>query len=800
VKVSYRWIRDLAPGIDFGPEEVGERLASRGAPVEEWTEPGRGLEAIRVGRVREIQDHPNADRLLLCEVDVGEGTRRVVCGAPNVREGGAYPFAPPGTRLPGGLEVGRAEIRGVVSEGMLCSERELGLGSDRSGLLEVSGDLPPGASFVEVGGLDDVLLDVEVTPNRGDLLSHLGVARELAPGGEGGLRLPAIPGAVDLEFEWRRGRARAEGTWGSVRIEDPDLCARYLGAVVRGVEIGPSPPWLASRIRAAGARPINNVVDATNYVLLEMGQPLHAFDLKRLGGAEVVVRRARKGETITTLDGVERTLREGMLAICDAEVPVAVAGVMGGEDSEVSEKTTGILLECALFDPPSVRATRSALELSTEASYRFERGVDPEGMEAALRRAVEVIRATAEGEGTVEVLDAHPRPADELSVHLRLSRIGQVLGVSFGEEEVRELLEPLGFVVSGEKATPRGVLSVRIPGWRSYDVRREIDLIEEVARIYGYDRFPDRMGPFRPGTVPDDPLFRLEDALRDHLVARGFFEAQVPAFAPADEGEVALSNPISAEESHLRTSLVPGLVRRVEHNFARGVRDVRLFEIGTCFFRNGGEEGRPREETRLAVVATGRRHPPHWSRKDEPFDLFDLKALLEDVALRSQGPGATVRPVKDSPWIFRVQHPEDPDVGGGGAIPDEEVDAPPWAGRLWALELTLPEEAKKREERRYEPPPAFPGAERDLALLVPDTLAVARVIRAIEESGGPHLASSTLFDLYEGEEIPEGLRSVGVRLRFVSRERTLKDEEVDEAMGGVVRRLEEELGVEPRRE
>ncbi len=800
MKVSYRWLRDVAPGIDFGPDEATARLAARGAPVEERVDLGRTLGEIRVARVERVREHPGADRLVLCDVAAGGETVQVVCGAPNVREGGLYPFAPVGATLPGGTTIREAEIRGARSAGMLCSERELGLGRDHSGLLELDGGVEPGASFVEAFGLDDVRLDVEVTPNRGDLLSHLGIARELAPDGHAGLRLPDLPDAPEVELSLTEDAREATAGGATVRIEEPDLCFRYLGAVIRGVQVGPSPPWLAARLRAAGARPINNVVDATNYVLLELGQPLHAFDLDRLRERTIVVRRARPGEVITTLDGVDRSLSEEMLCICDARDPVAVAGVMGGEDSEVSGETTDVLLECALFEPTQVRATREALELSTDASYRFERGVDPTGMVAALRRAAEVVLATAGGEPEGDVADVRPRPWDGLSVALRPARIRRLLGVGFEPDDLRGLLEPMGFAVEEGKAE---ALSVRIPGWRSYDVTREVDLIEEVARSHGYDRFPEELGPFRPGAVPDHPLFGLEDELRDHLVGRGYLEAQVPAFAPPEEGEVALLNPISAEESRLRTSLIPGLVRRVEHNLARGVRDVRLFEIGTCFFENPGR-ARPREETRVAVVVTGRRRPPHWSRPDVPVDLWDVKALLAELVERARIPGGTVRP--ESPGgtpveeglAFAVRDGDGRVRGGGGRLPPGAVDAPPWSGDVWALELVLPGDPGPAPVSAFEAPPAFPGVERDLALLVPRELPVERVRKVIDGAGGSHLGRVEIFDLYEGEGIPEGTRSVAFRLHFVSPERTLKDEDVDEATARVVRTLEEELGVERR--
>jgi phenylalanyl-tRNA synthetase beta chain len=801
VNVSVRWLRDLVPGLDLPAREIADRLALRGAPVDSVTAPGEGLGDVVVGKVLAAGRHPNADRLTLCTVDGGEGEVRVVCGAPNVRAGAWYPFAPVGSVLPGGLAIKKAKIRGEVSHGMLCSAKELGLGGDHSGILEIHGNFRPGQPFVEALGLDDATLEVEVTANRGDLLSHLGVARELAHEGAGEVVLPEIPGDPGEPLTYEAGTPEVRVGGVSVRIDDADLCPRYLGAVVRGVRVGPSPEWLQRRLRGAGARPINNVVDATNYVMLELGQPLHAFDLAKLGGSAIVVRRATSDETaFTTLDQEERRLTSDMLMICDAERPVAIAGVMGGLHSEVDDGTTELLLECALFEPKSIRATRKALGMSTDASYRFERGVDPEGMRRAVERCVAIILATAGGAVDGPVLDCAPARFEAATVALRLARIERLLGVPFEAAAVRALLEPLGFEIVGERD---GALDVRVPGFRSYDVRREVDLIEEVARAHGFDAFPAELGPYPVGTVPDHPLFRLEDELRVALVARGLFEAHTPAFAPATDGDVEVSNPLSATEGFLRRALTPALLRRVEYNLARGTRDVRLFEIGTSFRRAGSGEP-PHEETHLAAVLTGRRAPPHWSHADEPFAVWDLKSLLEEVARRVYRGSADVVPgCMDVPHLdpaasFTVTTEDGTVVGHGGLISDGVVDAPVWAEEVWALELALPAEVPVRPATAFARPPSLPPVDRDLALVVPEGVAAGRVSAVLRAGAGPLLEGLELFDVYVGAGIPAGARSLAFRLRFRAPERTLKDQEVDEAVQSALKRLEEELGVEPR--
>jgi phenylalanyl-tRNA synthetase beta chain len=800
MNVSYRWLKELLPGLEMEPEAVADHLALRGAPVEGMEVPGAGLGDVVVGKVVEAGPHPNADRLRLCRVDGGEGVVQVVCGAPNVKEGTFYPFAPVGAVLPGDFRIRKAKIRGERSVGMLCSARELGLGTDHTGILELPGEHTPGEPFVKALGLDDTTLDVEITANRGDLLSHLGVARELVEAAGDPPALPELPGDPGVELSWVEGEGSVESGGVRIGLSDPELCPRYLGAVIRGVEVRPSPPWLQARLRGAGARPINNVVDATNYVMLELGQPLHAFDLSELADSTIVVRRAAAGETsFTTLDDEERALTREMLLICDAEAPVAIAGVMGGADSEVGAGTTDVLLECALFDPPSIRSTRKALGLSTDASYRFERGVDPEGLRRAVERAVGLILAVAGGEVAGPVLDARAgTPWEAEVVSLRLSRVAQLLGVALPAERVRALLEPLGFSVVGEEA---GTLRVRVPGHRSYDVTREVDLIEEVARTHGYDAFPEELGAYRPNTVPDHPLFRLEDELRDLLVARGFFEAQTPAFVGEAEGEVGVSNPLNTREPFVRRTLLPSLGRRVEYNLARGNRDVRLFELGTSFRSEEGAD-RPEEETRLVVAFTGRRDPPHWSAEDAPFTFWDLKGLLEEVAATAWRGPVTLAPVEGEEGLFardacRVLHAGG-EVGLGGRLREDLLDVPPWAGAVWGLELSLPSEVPEAPVPVHHPLPQHPAVERDLAVLVPERVAGGAVVEAVGRAAGPFLEERALFDVYRGDELPDGVRSMAFSLRFRAPDRTLKDDEVDRAVADVVRTLEEELGVRPR--
>jgi phenylalanyl-tRNA synthetase beta chain len=558
------------------------------------------------------------------------------------------------------------------------------------------------------------------------------------------------------------------------------------------VRVGPSPAWLASRLRAVGLRPVNNVVDATNYVLHELGQPLHAFDLDRLAGGEVVVRRATAGERIRTLDGEDRKLDGEMLVIADRDGPVAVAGVMGGEESEVGEETRDIFLECALFDPLRVRGARRSLGLSTDASYRFERGVDPEGMERALRRSIALIRAVAGGEVDGAAVDVHPAPREAPVVEIRPSRAERVLGISLTREEVEETLAPLGFEV---RERDEDALRLRVPGHRWSDVTREADLIEEVARRHGYDRFPDIHLPFRPTTVPDDPTARFEDRLRERLVGRGFLEARSLPLS-GDSGTVTLDNPLSSQEDRLRGAIAPGLLRRVEHNLARGIRDVRLFEIGTVFLPDTAEDGRPREARRVAAVLTGARTPPHWSGEAEPFDLWDAKALLGSLAGDrgiSEPRFGSGRPDGwdgiDPGHSLHLIGEDGSALGVAGRMAEDAIDTPAWSAPIWLVEMEV--EAPAARELRVTVPPTLPPVERDLALLVPDGVTADEVGETVRAAGGALLESIRLFDLYRGEGVAEGVRSLAWRLLFRAPDRTLTDAEVDGAVARVLEALQE---------
>ena len=798
MNISYEWLRSLVP-VELSPAELRDLITARCATVDELVELRSDLAGIVLGRVVKAARHPNSDHLWVTRVDAGgPELLDVVCGAPNVTEGKLYPFAPVGTTLPGGLKLDKRKIRGETSNGMLCSARELGLGQDHDGIMELRVDAPPGTPFLQAVPVGDTRIVIDVTPNRPDLLSHLGVAREVAAATGTALRVDgaSLPGlrASSAEHEGRAGNV-------GVRVDDPDGAPRYMGAVIRGIAVGPSPAWLVARLEAVGSRSINNVVDITNYLMLELGQPMHAFDLGKLAGGQVVVRRARAGERLTTLDGVERKVTPEMTVIADGERAQAVAGVMGGATSEVSATTRDIFLEVARFDPRRTRATRLALGLTSDASYRFERGIDPELQPLALARAVAMLMERGGGALDGTPVDIHvPAPARE-AIDLRSAHVAKMLGVGVPPAECARLLESIGFeAVAMPEA---GGVRVRVPSWR-LDVTREIDLVEEVARLRGFESFPTELRPYRPGTTTDAPLVAMTRRVRAALVGAGLFEARaMPFVRGAAEGFVRVANPLAEDEAFLRRSILDTLARRAEHNLARMQGNVRLFEIGSAFSPSG--DVLPAEAVHAAALIMGSRRPPHFTEPKPPaFDEWDAKGLAETM-LAALWPNAThsFEPGEKALWTVTV------DGVAVGAVTAVALDAPVWASPAVGVELRLGpaplDPAARADNRadagtgaRFRPIPVTPAVEFDLALLVPSGTAAAQVEAVIRRSAGEMLERLELFDEFRGSGIPEGYRSVAWRLTFRHPERTLRDKEVEGRRDKLLRTLENELGVRQR--
>lgn len=817
--VSHEWLRAFVPH-EHSAAELGELLSRHVVTLD-------GMESLRadladfvVGRVVEAGKHPDSDRLSITRVDDGSGELKdVVCGAPNVEAGKSYPFARTGTVMPDGLLIAKRKIRGATSNGMLCSARELGLGEEHDGIYTLHTDAAPGTPLLSVLPIGDVRLDLDVLPNRPDLLSQLGVAREVSaltgtpltmPG-----ELPSLPESESVGTSaFGKTEVTADGV--TVQLDDTEACPRYIGVVIRGVKVAPSPAWLVERLKSLGVRSINNVVDATNYIMHGLGQPVHAFDLSMLSGQRIVVRPTRDGESLVTLDGTQRALSAGTTVICDGERPTALAGIMGGEASQVNDGTTDILLEVAWFDPAFVRRVRKSTQLNTDASYRFERGVDAAFTGKASGYAAALITAVAGGQITA-VLDAGKAPPAPASVRLRVARVERLLGAAINAAEIQRALTSIGCSLESDGDA---AFVVKPPTWR-HDLSLEADLIEEVARLIGFDALPDVVQPFRPGTVPDHPLHVTSRRVRDVCVAAGLAETRpMPFVATAEHESLRVRNPLADDEPYLRGSLLTTLASRAEYNLSRMQGNVRLFEIGSAFTATDGRL--PREDVRVAVLVMGALRPPHFTEPEPPaYSAWDAKALAEEVASAAfPGAAITMTPPEsavDSHVLWEVL--VDNDVTARGRVMRVALDSPVWADDAFGVELTLgvissadvaPARAHAHASDtaarsrspwasvRYTPLPAFPAASFDLALLVPTTCAAAKVELVLREAGGELLERLELFDEFRGDGVPTGFRSLAWRLTLRHPERTLRDKEIDGRRTRLLQTLERELGVRPR--
>jgi len=766
MRAPLSWLRDFAP-FDGEAGELAAALSQLGLVVEGLQRVGEGLDEIVVARVLATAPHPQADRVRLVDVETGDGVPiRVVCGAFNFEAGDLVPLARPGARLPDGMEIGRRKVRGQWSDGMLCSGLELGLSDDHAGIMVLASGAPVGALLAEALGIrPDVVFDLDVTPNRPDALSMAGVARDLAAK----LRLPfAIPGSPALPVD---GEAKL-----SVVVEAPDLCPRFTATRLEGVTLGSSPSWLANRLTMAGMRPINNVVDVSNYVMLELGQPNHPYDLDRLPGGGLLVRRARPGESLVTLDEVERILAEHDCLICDAEgTPVGIGGVMGGASSEISDTTTTVLLEAAWFSPLAIARTSKRLALRTEASVRFERGVDPGATDSSVARfcqlAAEVASAGVAGP-LVDVEGALPRPPWVL---VRTSRVNAVLGTELSLDDVVAHLEPLGFSCQAA-GTGDGDFHVLIPSWRP-DCEREIDVVEEVARHHGYDRIA-RTLPLTAAVGGGLTAYQHDRRrVRQVLVGQGLSEAWATSFISVDDlarsgiptEAVEVENPLVQEESVLRTSLLPGLLRALVTNQSHRIPDVGLFEIGHVFLPPPEGVDRPTEPENLAAVLAGRPATEAtrlWRTLADNLGLGPV--TISQAAVPGLHPTRSAR-VLAGDAALGVIGEVDPDVLAAHDLPGPvawfELD-------LGALLGTA------RRPRVYRAVSRYPSADRDLAFVVDESVPAAAVESTLAAAGAELLEELWLFDVFRGPQLGEGRRGLTFRLRFSSLDHTLNEDEL----------------------
>ncbi|MDC0706911.1 phenylalanine--tRNA ligase subunit beta [Stigmatella sp. ncwal1] len=797
MKISVKWLGDYValPAV----EELARKLTAAGLEIEGLERPGEALQGVVVGQIRESVQHPNADKLSVTQIDAGgPQLLQVVCGAKNFKVGDKVPLATVGTKLPNGVEIKQAALRGVDSHGMLCSAKELGLSEESSGLLILPEGLKPGLPIASALGLDDVVLEVNVTPNRPDALSHLGVAREVGVVTGVAFR-PPEPKLSEA------GGATADKV--KVRIEDPVRCPRYAARVVENVTIQPSPQWMQDRLKACGVRAINNVVDVTNYVNLEYGQPLHAFDLDKMAGQEIVIRAARPGEKIRTLDGKERTLDADDLAICDRDHAQAIAGVMGGADSEVTGGTKRIVLESANFLASSVRRSSKRHGLHTEASHRFERGADLDAVGPAIDRAAQLIAELSGGTVASGRVDVYPGQKPARRVTLRFARVEKVLGTSVPEGECRRILGALGFQGVEEGAAQA---TFEVPRAR-VDVEREEDLLEEIARVFGYDNIRARLPRGVAELAPEPPQSEAERRLRQVLSGAGLNEVVNYSFvAPRNlevlggkDAPVALINPLSVEQSVMRTSLLPGLLENLSRSVRHQVERVAIHETGRAYFRDpeGGQGQRPatREVPRVAGLVWGLRSGRTWTQKDARMDFYDAKGAVEAVLHGLRVAGARFVPAEAPAWHPRacaqVLLADGTVLGHVGELHPRVTKALELPQGVFTFELdTVPLYAAAQLEPAYHALPRFPAVLRDLAVVVPVELRNDEVRRVILEVGGTLVEDALIFDVYTGKPIPEGKKNLAYAIRYRSQERTLTDGEVGEAHQRIISEVNQRLG------
>ncbi|MBD3403619.1 phenylalanine--tRNA ligase subunit beta [candidate division GN15 bacterium] len=792
MKISYQWLLELT-GLDWPVDQVADRLTLCGTACEDIVSTARHMKNVVVGEVRDLKPIEGADKIRLATVSIGSETMDVVCGAPNVAVGQKVPVATLGAELAGGLTIKKTKIRGVESSAMICSQAELGLSDDHAGIWVLEADLTVGESLVTALDYDDYILDFELTPNRADSMSAIGIARDLAA--LAGVRINYPTYAINEDTELSSDHV-------SVAIQDTDACGRFTARVIKGVTIGPSPWWLQKKLIASGIRPISNIVDITNYILLETGNPLHAFDLDLFGSNQVLVRRAHDGEKFTTLDGKEHTLTPDVLMITNGTESVGAGGVMGGLDSEVKDSTTNILLEVAYFDPSVIRKSRRHLGLVTEASQRFEKGVDPNNAVHASNRAAYLFQELCGGKVLGGIVDNYPKPFAPRQVNLRPDRCRAILGAEFSAGRMKEILGNLEFEVSGSDP-----IECLVPTFR-HDITREIDLIEEVARIEGYDAIDDadiNSGPlFTPIHLEDrfiDDVRRvMTSAGYDEMLGHGLAHSKDAARLEADVPQLKIINPVSEDLDIMRNSLVLSALPVVAHNIAHRNLDLQLFEIGKAYFPPDNS-GAGREEDRLLVLVTGST-PGSWRDKPRPCDFHDLAGALENLRGHFRWPQPSFEPATvpylETGQSFAISL-EGRSAGVMGALDPAtgrkfDIKQPVFLAELQLSSLL----ALSDRQPVFTPLPIYPAAPRDLAMIVSESVRVGDIIDEIRSVAGGLAESVELFDLYTGKQIPKGKKSVAVAISYRSPERSLSSEEVEQKQQDVIAALKQKFNADIR--
>jgi len=796
MRILESWLKKYI-AFSIEPQVLADRLTMMGLEFEKVERLDEPYNGFVVGEVLSCEKHPNADKLTVCRVSTGKETLQIVCGAPNVAPGQKVALGLVGATVPRDQHGGGAPfvlsgvtIRGVESFGMICSEFELNMGSDAQTILVLDTDAKAGQSLGAYFGLDDVAFDLEITPNRPDWLSHIGVAREI------GVLTGKPPRLPDVHL--KESKEKASQSF-SVTVEDAENCPRFAARVVKGVHIGPSPRWLQNAMRNVGLRPRNNIVDITNFVMYECGQPMHAFDLALLRRGRIVVRSAREGTPFTTLDGKQHTLSAGTVMVCDGEREVSVAGIMGGANSEISDETVDIVLEAAYWNPSSIRRSARALGISTDASQRFERGADPNAIPFALNRAAALAQELAGGTVLKGLIDVYPKKIRDRIVPLRRAKVNGLLGTSLKESEIARYLSKIAI-----PKAPGKTLRFQIPTFR-VDIDREVDLIEEVARVHGYDKIEQRPNARIDFSsyVPDDST---EDAVRQTLIGRGFQEAITNSMQKESVSSlggavpVTIRNPQNQDMATLRTSLLAGLLETVSRNHNLGNFDLRLFEIGHVFRLDNTPA--PKlvenflEEKRVCVVLTGSRSPLHWSGAREEYDIFDIKGELEDLVAKFALDKSrfisysTSNGLTDNTLTVEIQGSY---AGYLGQVSKDLLKHFALERPVFTAELSLAE-LKSVGVKPYAAVGRFPTVRRDVAFTVDSAVRAEEILKTIRASAGELLQSVELFDVYEGEQLPAGKKSVAFTLSLMSWEKTLTDAEIDSAIRGVVQAVEKSHG------
>jgi phenylalanyl-tRNA synthetase beta chain len=792
MKISYQWLLELT-GLDWSVEEVAERLTLSGSACEDIESMARYMDKVVVGEVLEIHPVEGADKIVKTLVTDGSEKYDVICGAPNVAVGQKIPFAQIGAELAGDMKIRKAKIRGVESFGMICSESELGISEDHSGIMVLDESAKPGQALIDHLSFDDYILDLELTPDRADSMSAIGIARDLAAIAGVKLRYP--------EFELKETGDQASEVI-KVAIDDVEACPRFTARIIRNVSTGESPWWMKRRLIASGMRPISNVVDVTNYVMLETGNPVHSFDLDRFASDQVLVRRASKAEKLRTLDDVEHKLTDEVLLITDGKRARAAAGVMGGHDSEVTDDTKNILLEVAYFSPPVIRRSRKSLGIISEASQRFEKGVDPNNLPTASARVSHLLHDLCGGEVLSGIVDCYPNEIKPHAVSFRPERCNKILGTSISAERMTEIFHGLEFSVNGSSP-----MEVTAATYR-HDIVQEIDLIEEVARIEGYDAVPNATENVGPLFTPRHYRDRFETEVRqvltgagfDEMISHGLAHSKMSSALNPDVPQLRVMNPVSEELDIMRNSLVSTAVSVTRHNFAHRNMNLQMFEIGKAYFPPD-EKGEWIEEERLLLMATGESEG-NWRDKPRTLDFHDVSGALSRLCEHFQWPTPEYEDGKvaflDDEVSFTVRS-GDTALGVAGLLSSKLGDRFDLKQPVYLAEVRLGELIEQgRADRRYHALPTFPAAPRDLAIVIDDTVRVGEMVARVSAVAGELAEEVRIFDLYAGKQIGGGKKSVGVSIVYRSPERSLKSSEVDEIQQDIVAMLKREFNAEIR--